>query len=87
MKAIIEEKIVLHGDVDTDVLYEHKIRFKSIYDYVEIYPQKIVLDEQDMNYVFGTCFDYDFIDIKYCDLGGFGCDFAFEIIDTRPKQI
>ena len=87
MKAIIEKDIRIHGDVDTDVLHEHNIRFKVINDYVQIYPQKITLNEQDMNYVFGTCFNLDFIQIVYCDLGGYGCDFAFEIIDTRPKQI
>lgn len=44
----------------------------------EILPQKIHLNEQDMNWLFSEIFMGE-VNIEYAWCGGEGCDFAIEI--------
>jgi len=80
MKAIITKDIIIGNDEnDLDLLNMMSVQHKINNDEIIIIPQKIVLDEKDMNWLFSEVF----IDckIEYCWLGGQGCDFAIQISD------
>jgi len=54
-------------------------------DCLVIHPQKIVLEERDMNYMFSDFFVYTDYKIEYGDIGGEGCDFSIDVYPVGEK--
>lgn len=83
MKALIDYELRLENEykqIDTKILEEFSVQYKTFEDNDEvvIVPQKIDLEQEDMNTLFDEVF-YDDVNIVYVNLGGRGCDFCISI--------
>jgi abortive infection bacteriophage resistance protein len=78
MKLVINRKLVFDkAETKEEILKEYSVYHKTMQDFIIIEPQKVVLDEFDMNVLFDEVIWNTPISVT--PLGGKGCDFCLTI--------
>lgn len=85
MKAIIDYDIIVNeARVSKSILRKYSVWFKVHDGILTIAPQKIRLEDENMNHLFSEVFYYcNNLEISYCPLGGKGCEFSIDIKQYR----
>jgi len=81
MKLLIEEEIRISDGLE-DLLKDCSVGFRIELDEIIIHPQKVTLEETDMNELFFWAFKNDF-HIEYAWLGDSDCDFSLELTNKK----
>lgn len=87
MKLIVDNEIALPEEyIDVNILREFNIITRQDGLSIAIIPQKICLNEVQMNSLFSECISFGSdITVKYANIGGPGCEMALTIKQQKGE--